>query len=203
MKAIPRLVVILDRAGCLLPIANVAAQAIAGGADVIQIREKKLSTEELVALAEDIIDAVGDPKLVSINSNPEAAKVLSTHLHLPEQSENEVDGLALEADRLVSRSIHHPSVFEEAKDADYMILGNIFETTSKAGLAGIGTEPLALLSATTATPILAVGGIEPSNIGTVMHAGAHGVAVRSYIIGSEMPEAATRAIREEIDKWTT
>ena len=203
MKAIPRLVVILDSAGCILPIEEVAGAAISGGADMVQVREKDLSEDKLSSLLENVIDRVGGPEFVTVNSAPRLAAIMGTHLHLPEGFESDAGEIALTPDRLLSRSIHPPVNDVEGIEADYLILGNVFETDSKPGKIGIGVGALESVIRSKREPIIAIGGIAPENVGNVLAAGAYGVAVRSFIIGSSDPEQATRAIREEIDKWTS
>ena len=191
---------ILDRTGCRLPIDEVAGGAIAGGADVIQLREKALAEDELKDLAELVIAAAGDSRRVAINGNLALALKLGTDVHFPESVSEPVTWPSPE--RLVSRAIHVPVHPERLGPADYYILGNVFETGSKAGLPGIGLRAVQDICRALAVPVVAIGGIEPSNVGSVLEAGAHGVAVRSFIIGADDPEAATRLVKAEVVRWT-
>ena len=199
-KRVPRFVVILDRAGARYGIAEVAQAALRGGADIIQVREKDLELEVVSDIVATVIAATGGPDHVAVNSYPEIAVRFGTHLHLPESLRLDADDIELATGALVSRSIHGPLT---RKDLDYAILGNVFETGSKPGKPGLGVTALRQVVDAAACPVLAIGGLEPSNLGPVMASGAYGVAVRSYVIGSDDPEGAARAIRTEIDRWTT
>lgn len=199
-RRIPRFVVILDRAGARYGIAEVARAAVCGGADVIQVREKELASDELANFVETVIAATGGPDRVAVNSHPEIAARLGTHLHLPDSFPFDPTSIELAPGALISGSIHGPLT---RPDLDYAILGNVFETDSKPGKAGLGTAALRQIVDASTCPILAIGGIGPSTIGSVMASGAYGVAVRSYVIGSDDPEDAARTIRTEIDRWTT
>ena len=195
---IPRLVVVLDRAGCREEIGEVAAAALRGGADIVQIREKDAGESEVEALSRQVIAAVGGPARIAINGRPALAAGLGTHLHLPECHEIPADGLELGRGKLLSRSIHGP-----APDlrADYAVLGNVLETGSKPGKPGLGFETFGEYARTVPRPVLAIGGIKPGDVAPVLAAGAYGIAVRSYVIGSPDPERAAREFRMELDKW--
>lgn len=195
MTAIPRFVVVLDQAGSGLPPVEVAKAAIAGGADVIQIREKSLPADAIRREAFAIVQAIG-PERVAINGHPELAIEFGTHLHLPE-ADPWPD--VLPEGRLISRSVHVNTRSVESA-ADYVVLGNILETGSKPGLAGIGYGAIRDASRRLAKPVLAIGGMEQGTVAAAISSGAHGVAVRSYVIGADDPEAAARTIRKEI-QW--
>ena len=196
MTPIPRLVVVLDRAGCLRAPVEVAASAIAGGADIVQIRERTMTDDALRDEIELIVAAIGSDR-IAINGRPELAAEYGTHLHLPEISPAP---LGWNRDRLCSRSIHLGFDLDVIDDSiDYLILGNIRETGSKPGLAGIGYEPIGDVARSTGKPVLTIGGMEPGTAAPSLEAGAYGVAVRSFVIGADDPEAAARAVRTEID----
>jgi thiamine-phosphate diphosphorylase len=196
---IPRFVVILDRAGARSPIDEVARAAVDGGADLIQLREKAAGEAEVEALAHRIISEIGDPLRVAINGHPAIADRLGCHLHLPEAMRDVAPAAPLAAGACLSRSVHGP-VRDEI--ADYVILGNVFPTKSKPGADGIGLYRLAKMIEKAELPVIAIGGITPERVGPVITAGANGVAVRSFVIGSDDPEAAARQIRQELDAWT-
>jgi thiamine-phosphate pyrophosphorylase len=100
--------------------------------------------------------------------------------------------------RMLSRSVHADTESVESA-LDYVVLGNILVTDSKPGLAGIGFGAIRPVIQRLDRPVLAIGGMQPGTVATAIAAGAHGVAVRSFVIGADDPEAAARAIRKEID----
>ena len=171
-----------------------------GGADVVQVREKMAAEPEVAEIVRRVISVVGDPLLISVNGFPGIAAEFGTHLHLPEAFGPLSAELRLVDGAFLSRSIHCPATDTAA---DYVILGNLLETGSKPGKAGIGFESFSRIAQVCPAPVLAIGGIEPGHVADVSRRGGHGVAVRSFVIGSDDPEAAARAIRREIDKWAT
>lgn len=197
-KRAPRFVVILDRTGARHGVADVARAAIRGGADAIQIREKDLGADEVARILESVIAATNNPDKVVVNGFPELAAQFSTHLHLPEAFVFDRASVRLAPFACVSRSIHGPLTDPKV---DYAILGNICATGSKPGKPGIGLPALAQIAARSAHPVLAIGGITPTNVRSMLESGAHGVAVRSYVIGSDDPERAAQEIKREIDRW--
>jgi thiazole tautomerase (transcriptional regulator TenI) len=189
--AIPRFVVILDR-----PARDLIDWQ--SGADLIQLREKAASEAEVEALTRKVVSAVGNPLQVSVNGHPVIAELLGCHLHLPEARREIAPAHPLAPGACLSRSVHGP-VRDES--ADYVILGNVFATKSKPGADGIGLYRLAKWIEKAGLPVVAIGGITPDRVGPVITAGAHGVAVRSFVIGSDDPQAAARQIRQELDAW--
>jgi thiamine-phosphate diphosphorylase len=197
-RLIPRFVVILNRAGAKRGFAEVAAAAVRGGADIVQVREKELDAEEVARIVESVIAATGAPKYVAVNSFPEIAARFGTHLHLPERVVFDPLATKLAPYACVSRSIH--GLVAEL-DADYALLGNIWETGSKPGKPGLGLTTLEQIARKSAVPILAIGGIVPASVRPILDSGAYGVAVRSFVIGADNPEQAARAIKSELDAW--
>jgi thiamine-phosphate pyrophosphorylase len=198
-KEIPRFVVILDRAGAKTGIAEVAAAAIRGGADVVQVREKDLNDEEVARIVESVVASTGAPNHVAVNSFPEVAAQFGTHLHLPEAFLFDRSATKLAPTACVSRSIHGSLT---DLNVDYAILGNIWETGSKPGKPGLGLKTLEQIARNSVVPVLAIGGIEPANVRPILASGAYGVAVRSFVIEADDPEHAARAIKSELDTWT-
>ena len=197
---IPRFVVILDQEGARIDVAEMAVAAIKGGADVVQVREKSLPEARVIEIARRIVSAVGDPLRVVINGFPAIAAELGTHLHLPEAMTVRRNELHLAPGAMLSRSIHSSA---PVVDADYAILGNLLETGSKPGKVGIGFDSFDVIARDCPAPVLAIGGVDPGVVRNVLDHGGHGVVVRSYVLGADDPERATREIKKELDIWKT
>jgi len=75
----------------------------------------------------------------------------------------------------------------------------VFPTASKTGRSPIGVEGLVQITASVATPVLAIGGITPAKVGNVLAAGAAGIAVLSAINDAEDPEAEGRRYRRALE----
>jgi thiamine-phosphate pyrophosphorylase len=79
---------------------------------------------------------------------------------------------------------------------DYLFLGPIFPTPSKAGLVEpLGVEAIRAAKKAVKIPVIAIGGIKPGNVREVMAAGADGVAVISHIMGAASPREAAQELK--------
>ena len=175
----------------------VVEQAVAGGVDLVQVREKDLPDNELLELTRAILRAVAGRARVVVNGRPEVAWQAGAGLHLPEAAP-----LPPHPPPLWGRSVHSPDGAARAAAAGpaYLIAGPVFPTDSKPGARPLGLEGLqAIVRAAAGTAVLAIGGIEPAWVATVLQAGAGGVAVRGAILKARDPQAAARALRAALD----
>jgi thiamine-phosphate pyrophosphorylase len=181
------------------------AEAVAGGITMVQLREKDLPTRELVDLAVRLRAVVEPPAILLVNGRADIAHAVGADgVHLPS------DGLpsdgaraALGASAVIGRSVH--SATEALATADeplsYVELGTIFPSRSHPGGAVVGTREIET-AYNCGHPLLAVGGITHQNAGTVIQAGADGVAVISAILAAPNPrEAARRLAGAVADAW--
>jgi thiamine-phosphate pyrophosphorylase len=83
----------------------------------------------------------------------------------------------------------------DAAGADYIGVGPVFETPTKAGRAAVGLELVGYAAERARVPWFAVGGIDSANVASVVAAGARRIAVVRAIGGSEDPERAARELR--------
>ncbi len=174
------------------PIRDIVEAAIKGGVDAVQIREKDLDRDDLRLVAQTILDAVPDGFPVIMNGNIDLATTLSLGLHLPEKQTIPDPG----AFPLLGRSVHAPESASAEPITDYLIAGTIFPTSSKPGAPGIGLHGLKAIVGATNQPVLAIGGIEPHHVASVLAVGAHGIGVMSGILTADDPEAAARAFSQ-------
>ena len=178
---------------------QIVAAAVAGGVDAVQVREKDLSDDDLIALTRRVQQAVQGRAAVLINGRTGVAKALGTGLHLP----GDAPGPAEYDWPLWGRSVHSP---EEAtrraeEGSAYLLVGPVFPTDSKPGHPGGG---LSLVEATARAvdplPVLAIGGIEATNAGAVVAAGAAGIAIRGAILKAPDPEKTAQSIYAAITR---
>lgn len=193
--ALPRLLLVCDREAArgrpLVEVIVAVAEALEGDV-LVQLREKEMGEAELRVLAGELRDGLPSGALLVINDRAEIARELRIGLHLPAAAASVGDRRAL-----LGRSVHdHVEAERAVRDgADYAVVGTIFPTGSKPGHAGDGLGHLGALSDRLAPmPVYAIGGIEGRNAGAAIGAGAHGVAVRSAILGAEDPAVAAREI---------
>lgn len=175
--------------------------AVRGGVDIVQLRDKRASREELLPLAEELrgICARGGA-LFTVNDDPELARLSgAAGVHLgqedgPISRAREVLG----PDAIVGRSA---STAEEAREAvregaDYLGVGTVFATPTKTDteVSGLGLlEEIAHLKLP--VPWFAIGGIDLRTAPEAAAAGAPGFAVVRAILDAEDPEAAARELR--------
>lgn len=176
--------------------AEVATQAIAGGADVIQLRDKTASGRDLLAAAETIREITASAgALFIVNDRLDIALASGADgVHLGQ------DDLPVRAARMIAPDlivgVSVGSVEEGRRavvdGADYVALSPLFSTSSKVDAGeGHGLALLSSLCDELEIPVLAIGGINPSNVEQVIWAGAAGVAVISAVIGQ--PEISLAA----------
>lgn len=182
--------------------ARLARLAIAGGADLIQLREKRRSKNELVAAAlevREVCRAAGVPLIVNDRADI-ALAIGADGVHLGRK-----DLPIAAARRMLGPDViigYTASTLEEARQAerdgaDYVGFGHIYPTRSKTkpGTA-TGTAALAEVCRTLNIPVIAIGGIEETNLRPVMDSGAWGVAVIASVCGSRDPQRAAAALAE-------
>jgi thiamine-phosphate pyrophosphorylase len=181
------------------PLLESIALAVEAGVSAVQLREKDLSDRDFYELAVQANRIIRGRCALLLNSRLDAALIIGAQgVHLPE------DGLPVEAARrlvpegfLIGKSVHDLAGAIDAQQAgcDYVQLGTIFVTDSKPGLRPAGLGMVQATAASLAIPCIPVGGIDASNAGRVIQAGAEGVAVVSAILQAEEPGAVVREIQ--------
>jgi thiamine-phosphate pyrophosphorylase len=194
-----KLYVLIGSRMCKGSLRETARAAIAGGADVIQLRDKPVADDELLAIAAELRELTDETgRIFIVNDRPDIAAIVGADgVHLGQH-----DLPIAEARRLlrpgaiVGRSTH---TLEQAKaavteGADYIAVGPIFETATKDAGPIVGLELLREVARHVTLPIVAIGGITPENAKSAIDAGARTVAVCGAICSSDKPQAATEAI---------
>lgn len=174
----------------------VVGQALAAGVRAVQLREKDLPTRDLYHLAEKLLAttrAAGAALL--INDRVDIAMAVSADgVHLTRRSLPSKESRALLGpERLIGVSCHSLADVGEAVDggADFVVLGPIFETPSKAPYGPpLAAALLREARARAALPILAIGGVKAKQVPEVMAAGADGIAVISAVMAAPDPGKA-------------
>lgn len=181
-------------------LATLAAMAIAGGADMIQLREKDLSGGDLLFLAQQMRTVTQGKALFLVNGPVDVAVAAGADgVQLGEESISVETVRRLFQDRLlVGRSVHSKESAQDAEalGADFLIVGTIFPTASKAGVAPAGLQLLSQIAKAVAIPFLAIGGVNQENVAQVMEQGCSGVAVISAILGAEDPRQASQKLKK-------
>lgn len=217
-----RLMLVTDRRDTAQrDLVHVVRDAVEGGVDCVQVREKDLDDDALSRLVSRVIEAVRGRAAIVVNGRPAVSKALGVGVHLPEgdampdfleRATLRLQGSRLRGDvgaealrvytmgRTVwGRSVHSVvgAAFTAADGPDYLLLGTLYETASKPGLEGSGPALLREVVETVGTtPVLGIGGIDVSNAADVVRAGACGVAVRSALLRARDPARAAEALLE-------
>lgn len=185
---------------------DIVRAAIAGGATMVQLREKTASTRALIELGQalhTITQATGIPLIV--NDRVDVALAIGAEgIHVGQDDMP----VPLARQLIGPRRILGVSVetvdqaFQAEQDgADYLGVGPVYQTPSKADASvPIGTSSLFVIAQSVALPTLAIGGITAKNTRAVIQAGAAGIAVIGAIVAAADPQAATHELRTIIDE---
>ena len=170
---------------------------------MVQLREKSLSTGDLYRLAVRLRRATLAKALLMVNDRLDVALAVEADgVHLASHSLPVREAKKIAGERLlVGRSVHsvEEAVVAENDGADYLILGTIYGTASHPGRPPSGPGLIEAVKARVRTHVYAIGGINASNAGEVMRAGADGVAVIRSILGAPDPGNAAREIAEIVE----
>jgi thiamine-phosphate pyrophosphorylase len=155
---------------------DAARAAVAGGATVVQLRVKGLSTDEVVERGRGFAEL---PATFVVNDDVEAALRLGADgVHLGRTDEGAERALAEGLLLGLSAATVGEAREAEARGAAYVGAGPVWDTPSKADAdPAIGLEGLREICTAVAIPVVAIGGIDASNAGACVAAGAAGVAV--------------------------
>jgi thiamine-phosphate pyrophosphorylase len=195
-----KLMLVTDRKRSKRPLTETVRLAIEGGVDAVQLRERDMPINELHALALELRKITRDAgaKLIINQRSDIALAVEADGVHLGWRSMSVRDVRKLGGKLLAGVSCHNQPQVRSAEEigADYALLGPVFHTPSKEGLVEpLGLEGLANLVTVARLPVVAIGGITPENVKSVLRSGVTGVAVISAIISADDPAQAARALR--------
>ena len=183
---------------------EVARQIIDGGARVIQLRDKQSKKGELLVVAQKLRELCSQAGVLFIVNDylDLALAVDADGLHIGQQDlPLAVVRRQLRIDRIVGCSITTVLQATKAQNegVDYLAVGSVFATTTKEEAIVVGLDTVRELKRTISTPLVAIGGINESNIGEVVIAGADAVAVVSAVLGEKDIRGAVQKLVAEID----
>ena len=181
--------------------------ALRGGAGIVQLRDKTLDDEGIVAAARAFraaADAHG--ALFVLNDRPDLVEACGADgVHVGQDDATPAQArAAVGPDRIVGRSTHAPDQAAAAladPDVDYFAAGPVHATPTKLGrpAAGLGYVAHVAEAAGGAKPWFAIGGIDRHTIGAVVEHGARRVVVVRAITEATDPEAAARELRGALE----
>lgn len=180
---------------------KVVEEAIRGGVDMIQLREKGMEARPWLELAGQLARLCRKNKVFFIvNDRVDIAAASGADgVHLG-QDDFPVAAARkfLGRNKIIGKSTHSIDQARAAlkEEVDYLAVGPIFWTDTKTIDRPVGPQLVGQVRRLTRKPILAIGGIKPENAASVIAAGATGVAVVSALMAApDMQEAAGRLRR--------
>jgi thiamine-phosphate pyrophosphorylase len=178
---------------------------IAGGVDVVQLRDKVLDARPLLARARLAAEVCADHGVPFIlNDRPDLAlECGAAGVHVGQ--DDAPPALArriLGPDAIVGLSTHAPAELDAAgaEPADYVSTGPVAATPTKPGRPGTGLEYLRYAAGTATRPWFVTGGVTPETVGAMLDAGARRFVVVRWLTESADPKAAARELRDAIDR---
>ena len=176
-------------------------EALQGGATFIQLREKNLDQEHFME------EAVELKKLCKqyhvpfvINDDVEiAARIDSDGVHVGQSDMEAGDVRAkLGPDKIlgVSAQTVEQAILAEKRGADYLGVGAVFSTGSKADADDVSHETLKAICEAVSIPVIAIGGISVNNVSQLKGTGICGIAVISAIFAQKDITAATKELKQ-------
>jgi thiamine-phosphate pyrophosphorylase len=194
---LPRLYVILDPALITSSERDCALNLAEAGVRLLQYRNKSAPARQYLESSRKLAEVLL-PQGVTffVNDRPDVAFLAgATGVHVGQDDlDVEQARQVVGRDKLIGVSTHNLQQFERAaaSSADYIALGPIFSTSSKANPDPVvGLDLLRRVRALTGKPVVAIGGISLERAAAAIEAGADSVAVISGILGS--PDPAQRA----------
>lgn len=185
------------------PVQEVAAAALDGGAVALQLRDKKSDKGAMLRTASALATlCAAKHALFFANDHADIARLSHADgLHvgqtdLPVAAARQV----LAPDQLVgtSNALFEEALTSESGTADYVAVGRIYDTASKSNTRPAGLETLRRVKRAVGVPVVAIGGINESNVVPVVQAGADAVCVVSAVCGARDPKAAAARLSELI-----
>lgn len=176
--------------------------ALRGGVDVVQLRDKELADQALVAAADPFRTACEEHgALFVLNDRPDLVEECGADgAHVGRSDMPIEDARALVGpDRLIGTSASTAAELAAVGGADYVGVTAFATPTKEDAVAG-GLELLGDAARSLDVPWFAIGGVELSTIGDVLAAGAPGVAVVRQIRDADDPETAARLLRSALDR---
>ena len=183
-------------------------EALKGGATFIQLREKELDEEHFLEEAKEIKELCRLYQVpFVINDNVEIALAVDADgVHVGQSDMEAGDVRAkLGPDKIIGVSAQtvEQAVMAEQNGADYLGVGAVFPTGSKADALEVSHDTLKAICKAVKIPVIAIGGISKENILELSGSGICGIAVISAIFAKDDIEEAARELRGLTEKMVT
>lgn len=182
---------------------EVARQAIRGGANIIQLRDKLSSKKEQLSIAQQLKELCAEHNtLFIINDYLDLALAADADgLHLGQNDlPIRIARKLLPMDKLLGSSVAtvDEATAAESDGADYIAVSSTYPTSSKEDVVVVGLDQLREIRQATTLPLVAIGGINRDNVAEVIAAGADCIAVISAVLQADDIEKAARQIVDKV-----
>ena len=185
-------------------LARFLADCIAGGVDVVQLRDKELDAKPLLAraaVASAVCRDLGVPFV--LNDRPDLAlEAGADGVHVgQDDAPVSLARRILGPDAIVGLSTHGPADLEgaAAEDVTYISAGPVEATPTKPGRPGTGLDYVTQASARSSVPVFVTGGVTPEKIPALTSAGVRHFVVVRYLTHATDARRAAQALRQAID----
>jgi thiamine-phosphate pyrophosphorylase len=184
------------------------AACIAGGVDLVQLRDKHLEAKPLLGRARLVAAVCGDHGVPFIlNDRPDLALACgASGVHVgQDDAPVELARRILGPDALVGLSTHGPADLAGAllEDVSYISAGPVEPTPTKPGRPGTGLDYLGQATAASSVPVFVTGGVTPDRIAVLAAAGARHFVVVRFLTEASDPRRAAEVLREAIARALT
>ena len=189
---------------CKQPLDDVVSGAIAGGADIVQLREKELSDGDYMVLARRVLDIcrTADVPMIVNDRVHICAAIGADGVHLGQDDLPLAEARAVAGPAaVIGLSTHNAEQLQSpaAKAADYLGVGPAFATETKPHEPEAGLDYLRTAAEVASVPCFAIGGIDADRLDAVLDTGVRRIAVSRVICAADDPKDAARRLRERLD----
>lgn len=182
---------------------NILEASLKAKIDILQLREKNLSTLEFYKLALKVKTlcekynaafVINDRIDIVMAVNADGVHIGQKDMPLKKARE------LLGEDKIIGLTINHKSELANTQGATYLGVGAVFATPSKQDCAILGIDGLKEISNLSTLPIVAIGGIDETNLNLLKDCNIQGIAVIRAIMQASDPYMATLNLRSNFDK---
>ena len=180
-------------------------KTLEGGTTFVQLREKELDEEQFLEEAKEIKKLCAKYNVpFVINDNVEIAlEIDADGVHVGQSDMEAGDVRAkLGPDKIIGVSAQtvEQALLAQERGADYLGVGAVFHTDSKADAADVDHETLKAICEAVDIPVIAIGGISKDNVGELAGSGICGIAVISAIFAEKDIKGATQELKNRTKK---
>ena len=181
---------------------ELAKLAISGGADIIQLRDKRMSTSELINTAIELNEICRRSNVMLIINDRTDIAIISDAdgVHLGKEDIPIREARKLLGNKKIIGSTAHSfseAMKAQSDGADYIGYGHIYPTGSKIkNTRPKGLAKLKFITSKINIPVLAIGGVGLENAKDVISTGVHGIAVIGSVVKSPCPDKTVKELRK-------